>query len=605
MLALMMLIRMLFAFANEHVFHTPAFKWPGIIAGGLRFDLVTFIYLNGIFILLHLLPFPVRDHKIFQKILFILYLLFNIPVIIIELIDIAYYPFNNKRMSSDITGVASAGLRNSFRFMIDYWYLLFLLIFFIYIISFYYPRFKKKGIVKYNYFLQVALFFVGAGLCVIGARGGVQTIPITPANTADHTEIKFAPLVLNSTYSILYSLQRKGVEEKHYLSDEQTENILKPYKQITSAYKKKNVMLIILESYAAEYIGFLNNNSGYTPFTDSLFRHSLVFPACYANAERSNKSMCVLLGGIPSLTDDAFMNTIYSADCFKGTGTYLKENGYYTSFFHGGLNGEFKFDLFTKAAGFDHYFGKNEFNNDQLFDGNWGIYDDAFFIYTADEINKQPQPFCTALFSLSAHHPFNIPSKFRNRFPKGPEPIHEAIGYTDYALQQFFSRASKMKWFKNTVFLITADHTFGYGNHPSIYNNAAGHYRVPFAIYDPSGDIKPGIDSLCIQHLDIEPTMLHIGGYNGKVRCYGNSALTDKHTPAVQLRDNIYQAEDNQYILFFDGAHSAGLYDYRNDPELKKDVSVELPERKSELENYLKALVQDYHHSLIHNSLCR
>ncbi len=579
-----------------------------ILSGGIRFDLTTIIYLNIVFILLHILPLPIRNHDNYQRMLKFLFLFINIPAVLISLIDTAYFPFNNKRITSDILGVSSAGLRNIFHFLAEYWFLFLLFLIIIYILNKFYVRFSiNNTAARLNHLIQIVFFLIAVPILIIVARGGLQQIPITPANATDHVAVQYAPLVTNSVYTLLYSIKTPGVKEYHFLSEEEITTILQVKKIFPgdSSNFKPNVVLVILESMASEYIGYLNNGKGFTPFLDSLFKESLVFTNGFANAERSNKSMCVILGGIPSLTDDAIMNTIYSDNCFKGLGTEMKTMHYYTSFFHGGINGEFKLDSYTKAAGFDHYFGKNEFNNDKEFDGNWGIYDDVFFQYIARQIDQQPQPFCTAMFSLSSHDPFNIPKTMKGKFPKGYSSIIESIGYTDYSLRVFFDSIKNKSWFNNTLFVITADHTFGYGEHPEKYTNAAGKYSVPIAFYYPGKNLK-GHDSKLAQHLDIMPSILQLTGFKGSMRSYGNSLFPNNNDRyAVQYANNIYQIVDDRYILFFDGTKSIGLYDYRLDIPLQNNLMLNLPERKNKMENYCKALLQDYHVSLIHNTLCK
>ncbi len=579
---------------------------PKIFFSGMRFDVITLVYLNSIFILMHILPFPFRDRKGYQKALKIIFLVINIPIIAIELTDIAYFPFNNKRMTSDIAGVATAGLHRAFFFFIDFWYLFLAFGILIYIlVRFYKKHHAEFRPIKYRIGIQILFFLLMGGLAFLGARGGTQNIPATPAMANDFTDVKYAPLVLNSTYTVLYSSQRKSVSPPEYLPVQQVAAFLQKGKTFNGGSNHPNIMLVLLESFASEYIGFFNNGKGFTPFMDSLLQQSYVFTNAYANAERSNKSMCVILGGLPSLTDDAFMNTIYSANCFEGIGSLLKENGYYTSFLHGGLNGEFKFDSFSHAAGFDHYYGKDEFNDNRYFDGNWGIYDHYFFEYAADVINKQPQPFCSAIFSLSSHHPFNVPADLKAKFPDGDQQIHESIGYTDYAVRLFFEKSKNKPWFKNTIFIFTADHTFPYGEHPPMYNNGAGKYRVPIAIYKADGSLAPAIDSTLVQHLDILPTAIDLAGYNGSTKCYGSSVFAKNRLPyAIQYLNNVFQVEDRQYILFFDGKKTIGLYNYIEDVACNSNLMDQLPEKRKELEQYVMSVIQDYFTSLNRNNMC-
>ena len=181
------------------------------------------------------------------------------------------------------------------------------------------------------------------------------------------------------------------------------------------------------------------------------------------------------------------MNTAYAGNAVEGLGTRMKEIGYSTAFFHGGINGEYKFDSFTKACGFDRYYGKDEFGDDTYYDGHWGIYDEEFLQWTADRINELHPPFCSAVFTLSSHDPFVIPDRYKGKFPVGGSDIHESLGYTDISLRRFFAKASKETWFANTVFVITGDHTFQYNAHPARYTDPAGRFAVPIIFYAPDG----------------------------------------------------------------------------------------------------------------------
>src|SRR5690606_14279042 len=136
----------------------------------------------------------------------------------------------------------------------------------------------------------------------------------------------------------------------------------------------------------------------------------------------------------------------------------LGEKGYETAFFHGAPNGSMGFSAYMQLAGIKNYYGKNEYNNDDDFDGIWGIWDEPFMQFMAKKLDTFKQPFFSSFFSLSSHHPFKVPEHYAGKFPKGQLPLHEPIGYVDNALRQFFNTASKSEWYKNTLFVIVADH---------------------------------------------------------------------------------------------------------------------------------------------------
>src|SRR5690606_25680861 len=87
----------------------------------------------------------------------------------------------------------------------------------------------------------------------------------------------------------------------------------------------------------------------------------------------------------------------------------------------------------------------------------WGIWDEPFMQFMANELNQFQQPFFAGFFSLSSHHPYKVPPQYQGKFPKAPLPVQEPIRYTDYALRQFFQTAAQMPWVNNTLFVICAD----------------------------------------------------------------------------------------------------------------------------------------------------
>lgn len=602
---LLYLQRWIFLLFNSNYFPSPSLTdYINIALQGARFDISTLLIFNSIFILLHLVP-VIWNKPGYSKILKTVFISCNIFMLLLCNIDLAYYGFNNKRLTIDIIAFADAGAKNIFSLMADFWYATISWIASCLLLIRLYNRTKNKALTKFKPLQWSLAFATLSGLSFIGVRGGVQYQGISPANSADKVNPALSPLVTNSAFTFIFSTQKRSLKERNYFTKEEMQsahnNIYSINSEVTT---HPNVVIIVMESLAREYIGAINNGSGYTPFLDKLITNSFVFTNAYANAERSNKSICAIFGGIPSLMDDAFMYSGYSANCVEGLGTKMKEMGYSTAFFHGGLNGEFRFDSFSRNAGFDTYYGKNEFNKDQYFDGHWGIYDDKFLPYFAEELGKQKAPFCDALFSISSHHPFMVPEELKGKFPKGTQEIHESIGYADYSLGKFFEFASKQVWYKNTLFIITGDHTFGYNVHPPKYSNAVGRYAVPIILFRGDSSLK-GQSDVIAQHVDIIPTLLDLTGYRGEIKSFGRSLLrNDRPAHATMYANDLYKIVYKDYILIFDGEKERGFYNFKEDLELKKDVSNAHPGEKKEAMELLKATLQNYTYELNHNKLC-
>ena len=224
--------------------------------------------------------------------------------------------------------------------------------------------------------------------------------------------------------------------------------------------------------------------------------------------------------------------------------------------------------------------------------------------YFVDELDKKSQPFCVGFFSATSHHPFKIPEKYKNIYPdEDGHPIYKAIRYSDNALRQFFNKASKMDWFKNTLFVITGDHT----NHSSLpqYLTEAGTFRVPVIFYQPSDSTLVGVRKGISQQIDIMPSVLGYLNYDEPYISFGCDLFSTKpeETFAVNYINGIYQYFRNNYMLQFDGVNSVALYDFVSDPLLSENLLDKRKDIANEMEMYLKSIIQQYMERMINDQL--
>lgn len=597
-------LRWIFYLANRASF-------PGVGAAdvtmialqGLRFDAMTVTVANALWIVLVLLPLPWHERRGWRLFLRILFVVVNVALLMLCCIDLAYFGFNGKRLTRDLLGQAGAGLRELPGMAIRFWWvtLVFLATLLLLLRASRGPATRSSG----GPGPRLLVFVVLAGLLVLAGRGGWQYQGLSPAHANDHVEPSFAPLVTNSAFTFGYSLTEPVLEQRSWFAPEEVERIvpLRYELHADSSDRRLNVVLLIVESLSREYLGSLNGGGGHVPFIDSLCSRSLVLTDAYANAERSNKGICAILAGIPSFTDDAFMNTAFAGNAVEGLGTRLKGMGYSTAFFHGGLNGEYKFDSFSRACGFDRFFGRDEFGDDRYYDGHWGVYDEEFLQYVADRLGELPEPFCAVEFTISSHDPFVIPDRYRGKFPKGTQEIHEAMGYTDMAVRRFFERIRREPWYPNTLFVITGDHTFQYNDHPAWYMNPAGRFSVPILFFRPDGKLEAR-DDRTAQHLDIAPSILDFCGYEGPLITFGQSVFRrDRPDRAIIRLGGEYRMVQEGRMLLFDGREATGLYDHRGDTLFARDLRASEPERAERLTRDLKAMIQEHAQLLVRNTM--
>lgn len=579
---------------------------------GIYFDASTVIMLNFLFIGLFLLPFPFRNHKAFRIVLKMLFVIINSIALLANCADLVYYQFTTKRTTADVLSFFSGSAGNDLGrllpvFIKDYWYVFLIWSLMIWGLILLYNKTEKREELQWNvrgYVSQSCILIFLSGIFIVVFRGGFQLRPIGIVNAGEYTESQYVPIVLNTPFSIIKTLEVEGMQQHIYFKNESDlKKYINPYHiGKTGGFKKLNVFIIALESFSKEFVGSLNpGKPGYTPFLDSLISQSLTFPNAYSNGKKSIEGIPAIVAGIPTWTNEPFITSRYGSNEINSLASLLKKEGYNSSFFHGGTNGTMGFDAFAGLAGFDNYYGRSEYNNEKDYDGNWGIWDEEYLQYTAKMVNKKQQPFFATVFTLTSHHPFNVPSRYKGKFKEGNLEIQKTIGYTDFALRRFFETAKKMPWFKNTLFVLSADHT-GISIDP-FYTTHVGNFAIPIIYYLPGSDLK-GMDSTVTQQIDIMPSVLDYLNYNKPYFAFGNSVFdSTAHHYAMGFSYESFQLMEKEYISEYSDVKGTKLYDFRTDSFCNHDIGAMHPEIKNYMENKTKAIIQSYEGSIINNKM--
>lgn len=614
------LTRIIFFWANHTMFQeTTINDFVVIMIGGLRFDLSALLYINLLYIVSQLLPFHFRYNTIYKKVTNSWFLFSNSFFIFINSSDIIYYRFILKRTTFSVVENFQheknlPKLFTKFIF-IDYWYITLLCVGLICLMVWLCRKTTISNPGHQNswiyYPTQLMLMLVLLCFTVVGMRGGfIGTLrPITLSNAGRYVERhKEIAIVLNTPFSIFQTLNKKIFSRIYFFKENELNTIYSPIHTHNSMklFQNKNVVIFILESFSKEYIGAFNkeldngNYKGYTPFIDSLIQHSLSFKYSFANGWKSIDGIPSVISSIPSL-NGSYMLSNYSTNTTSGLATELKKKDYQTAFFHGAHNGSMNFLAYTTLNGYDGYYGKDEYNNDNDYDGTWGIWDEEFFQFTAEKINTFQEPFLSTIFSVTSHHPYAIPERYKGKFPKGNLKIHQTIGYTDFALKKFFEKTSKSDWYENTLFILTADHQSQ--SQFQQYNTNLGNHAIPIIFFDPSGELT-GLSPTVAQQIDIAPTVLNYLNYNEPFFSFGNDLLNDTtHHFSIAANSFYYSIAMGDYFLEFDGEKTTGFYNFKEDILLKSNlVNDQLPEMDP-IERMIKAFIQQYNNRMIDNKI--
>ncbi|MCP4910996.1 MAG: LTA synthase family protein [Bacteroidetes bacterium] len=367
-------------------------------------------------------------------------------------------------------------------------------IFFIWI----YNRIIYQPISSQKKKLVFGLFYliIGSGLLFVGIRGGISEIPITQSKSyfSKHNFINLTSV--NSGYSLListienykfrnknpfdfYSLSSANARVKrlHRVDKDTTINIL--------TKKQPNIVILILESWSADLIESLGGRAGITPEFAKLENEGLLFTNFYVSGNRSEQSMTSIFAGFPSTPITAISHNLDKIIYLPSFTKQMINEGYSTSYYFGGELMYGGINSFISVNGFERIKEEKDFDAG-LPRGKLGLHDEYLFNEQLKELNSESQPFLSVVFTLSTHSPYDQPmedvigwadTKTQNNY------LNSAY-YTDKSLGNYFSEAKKMRWYKNTLFLIVADHSHDTYNHWPVHKKE--YRRVPMLLF---GDV--------------------------------------------------------------------------------------------------------------------
>ncbi len=604
-----------------------------ILRGGWMFDTSAILYTNALYILLMILPLQWKETDLWQRVARWVFIVFNSICIVINLADAVYFQYTGRRTT--VTVFSEFGNEHNLGSIfgieiLRHWYLVLVGAVLIYGLwkLYFLPSGRATRLVRrpflvgnlaIYYAVHILCLVIFVPLCVFGMRGGATTAvrPITISNANQYVDRPLeAALVLNTPFSLIRTIDKPIFTVPDYYPADELDRIYSPVHAPSDSaiVRRKNVVVLIVESFGREYIGGFNkwldggHYKGYTPFVDSLMQHSTTFLYSYCNGRKSIDGMPSILSGIPMFVEPFFL-TPASMNNVSGIAGELRKKNYFTAFFHGAENGSMGFQAFARATGFERYYGRTEynedkrFNGDEDFDGTWAIWDEPFLQFYAEKMSEFKQPFMTALFTASSHHPYVIPDRYKQKYPEEGIVIHKCIRYTDNALRRFFDTAKTKPWYKNTLFVITSDHT-NQSDH-DYYQTDLGGFCSPIIFFDPSGELKPGMRNAIAQQIDIMPTVLGYLGYDRPFVAFGCNLFNtpDENTWAVNYLNGIYQYIKGDYLLQFDGQKTKALYRFRTDLLLKDNLAARLPEVRQSMEHEVKAIIQSYMTRMTTNSL--
>jgi len=311
-----------------------------------------------------------------------------------------------------------------------------------------------------------------------------------------------------------------------------------------AAENHKNVVLITIESYSAEFLKMYGNEQNITPFLDSLATKSLVFSNLYAVGNRTVRGLEAVTLCLPPTAGESVVKRVDNKEKFS-TGSVFKQKGYNVKYLYGGDAYFDNMQDFFGGNGYEIVDKKTFKPNEITFQNIWGVCDEDMYNKAITEMNsefKENKPFFNHIMTVSNHRPFTYPND-KIDIPGDAKSREGGVKYTDFAMKEFFNKAKKQPWFANTVFVILADHCASSSGKTEL---PIDKYRIPAMVYSP-GFIAPKYYTNLMSQIDVMPTVFGLLNFNYQSKFFGQDVLKSDYKPRALIAtyQNLGLIKDN------------------------------------------------------------
>ncbi len=297
------------------------------------------------------------------------------------------------------------------------------------------------------------------------------------------------------------------------------------------AGRPMNVVVILMESFSARFVGALGAPSALTPEFDRLSERGILFERAFSNGTHTHQGVYATLTSFPNLPGYEYLMKMMEANQeFSGLPTLLHRHDYQSLFLYNGLFSWDNKEGFFRQHGMDRFIGTNDYVNPTFVDPVWGVSDYDVFTRANREFKDMAEkgPFFSSILTLSNHAPFNLPEPLpfeRIRTGDAYEGRYNGMRYADWALGEFFRMAQQEDYFNDTLFVITGDH--GFGSPPMITPMMLSRFHVPLLFYAPGllGDHAERRQTVASQ-VDIGPSVLGLLGMNDPHQGWGRNLFS-------------------------------------------------------------------------------
>jgi phosphoglycerol transferase MdoB-like AlkP superfamily enzyme len=435
-------------------------------------------------------------------------------------------------------------------------------------------------------------------LLFVGIRGGTQLAPINQSFAYFSSRPFLNDAAVNTLWNLVFSLTKNQKSNPYLFSDqewasEQLDSLYsvgaeKPGMPVLSV-RRPNIILIILEGWAADVVSAFGQTTGLTANMDTIIEKGLLFSNIYANGNRTDRGLVALLSGFPSQPRTSIIKQPQKTQTLLSLPRVLREAGYQTCFYYGGETEFANIKSYLLNIGYDKIVDQSSFRPEDM-NSKWGAHDHVVFNRVLSDIKQMQSPYFITVLTLSSHEPFEVPME---RVIAGNDQVSlykNSIVYADRSVGAFVRALARYPEFENTLLIFISDHGFHLERGP-LSQWLPARYHIPMVFYGPvlSPDWHGKRVNKIGSQTDLPVTLLEQIHLNSQLFRYGKDLLN----PA---------ARSFAFYTFNEGfgwmtPELKLLYDHHNKDTVVLESSLSKPDvREAETlgKAYLQALFQDY-----------
>ncbi len=362
---------------------------------------------------------------------------------------------------------------------------------------------------------------------ILMVRGGLVSVPLQPLHAHEIGDSRSATIALNGAYNAVFSsLTPSSITPvfEQPPTESELEQVRGMFADIQATpggkARPRNVIMILLESWSGAFQQPYGYDKQTTPFFDGLRRRSLTTLATTAGGHRTTEgifaTMCSWQNPLGQTVAQSQLQD-YPYHCLP---EILNKQNYHTAFFQGTLKNTSGTGPFAQLVGFRHSYGKKDVSEYRYPHNSWGLQDPDLYSFTLKKLREMPQPFFVGINTNSTHSSELPPGVNPHFSGEDTEATYiNMLHFSDSALRDFIQAVENEPAFKDTLFVVVADHAG-----LSLGSSNLNKYLVPFLIYAP-GQIEPKQLDVVSSQRDIAPTLLSLLRIDEKTSFSGRSLL--------------------------------------------------------------------------------